>query len=131
MKLSLVDNKKFVTKLGGYLRKTKIDELPQIFNIFIGQMSFVGPRPLYPEYNARYSKVEKLRLNVKPGITGLAQINVIDNDNWKSKFKYDVFYVKHKSFAFDLYILCKTFKLYFELLTDKKQLKENHQRFKE
>lgn len=123
------NDNKIITKLGRFLRLLKIDELTQIFNIVIGQMSLVGPRPLYLEYSIKYSDFEMKRLNVKPGITGLAQIKVTDTDNWRHKFKYDVFYFKHKSVAFDLYILCKTFSFYLNILVGKKIIKENHNRF--
>ena len=124
-----LNQSKIPTKLGRFLRLLKIDELPQIINVILGQMSLVGPRPLYMSYNKKYSNFEIQRLNVKPGITGLAQIKVIDTNNWRSKFKYDVFYSKHKSISFDLYILCKTFFFYINILLGKKIIKENHNRF--
>ena len=127
MKIS--NNEKFVTKLGKIIRLLKIDELTQLFNVFLGQMSLVGPRPLYVEYNNKYSDFEIQRLNVKPGITGLAQIKVIDTNNWRSKFKYDVFYSKHKSISFDLYILCKTLFFYLNVVIGNKIIIENHNRF--
>ena len=126
--MKLNDNK-IITKLGRFLRLFKIDELTQIFNIVMGQMSLVGPRPLYLEYSIKYSDFEMNRLNVKPGITGLAQIKVTDTNNWRHKFKYDVFYTKHKSVAFDFYILCKTFFFYLNILVGRKIIKENHNRF--
>jgi lipopolysaccharide/colanic/teichoic acid biosynthesis glycosyltransferase len=92
-------------------------------------MSLVGPRPLYMSYNKKFSNFEMQRLNVKPGITGLAQIKVIDTNNWRSKFKYDVFYTKHKSISFDLYILCKTLSFYLNLVIGNKIIIENHNRF--
>ena len=123
------NHNKTITKLGGFLRFSKIDELTQIFNVVMGQMSLVGPRPLYPEYNAKYTNFEMKRLNVKPGITGLAQIKVTDTNNWRHKFKYDVFYADKKTVAFDFYILRKTFFFYLNILLGKKIIKENHDRF--
>ena len=124
-----LNHSKIPTKLGRFLRLLKIDELPQIFNVILGQMSLVGPRPLYMSYNKKFSNFEIQRLNVKPGITGLAQIKVIDTNNWRSKFKYDVFYSKHKSISFDLYILCKTLFFYLNVVISNKIIIENHNRF--
>ncbi len=131
MKFSSKDKNKIVTNLGKYIRKSKIDELPQIFNVLFGQMSLVGPRPLYLEYNSKYSKYEKLRLNNKPGITGLAQIKVLNRENWRAKFRYDIFYVKNRSLKLDLYIICKTFAFYLDLIVGRKVILESHKKFKE
>ena len=82
-----------ITFIGNFLRISKLDELPQIFNVFIGNMSFIGPRPLYLEFNQHLKKAHKLRLSIKPGITGLAQIRVKDSTDWNKKFNYDVIYI--------------------------------------
>jgi len=94
-----------ITKFGNFLRKTSIDELPEIFNILKGDMSFVGPRPLLMEYLNLYSEEEKLRHSVKPGITGWAQINGRNNIDWKQKLELDIWYVKNRNIILDLKII--------------------------
>ena len=110
-------------KLGNFLRKTGLDELPQLFNILKNNMSFVGPRPLLVEYLKKYSSHEKKRHLVKPGITGLAQVNPDPSGkkSWKKSIEYDIFYVSNISFTLDLKILFKTIGL---ILFKKKQYKD-------
>ena len=99
---------KSISRYGLFLRKTKLDELPQILNIIKGDLTLVGPRPLYTEYNKLYSKKHKLRLLLKPGITGWAQVNEFDNITWKEKFDLDVWYYHNKTIFIDLLIILKT-----------------------
>ena len=96
------------TKLGKFLRKTSIDELPELFNILKGDMSFIGPRPLLVRYLPYYSENERRRHSVRPGLTGLAQVNGRNTLNWEDKFRFDLQYVDNISFALDLKILLKT-----------------------
>ena len=98
-----------LTKLGVFVRKTSLDEIPQLFNVLKGDMSLIGPRPLLPEYLTLYTESQKKRHNVKPGITGWAQINGRNAISWEQKFEYDVWYVKNLSFFLDLKIFLKTF----------------------
>ena len=104
----LLDDSLRTTKIGKFLRKFSIDELPQIFNVLIGSMSFVGPRPLLPEYLSLYNKNQKKRHNVKPGITGLAQIMGRNNISWKQKFDFDIEYVRKQNFFLDVNIILKS-----------------------
>ena len=97
-----------MTKVGSFLRKTSIDELPQLFNVIRGEMSFIGPRPLLVRYLPYYTKEEKNRHNVMPGITGWAQVNGRNTISWEKKFKYDLEYVNNISFKFDLKIFFLT-----------------------
>ena len=110
-------------KLGDFLRKTGLDELPQLFNIFKNDMSFVGPRPLLIEYLNKYTTYEKKRHLVKPGITGLAQINPEPSGmkSWNKYIKLDIFYVNNVSIFLDFEILFKTVIL---VLFKKKQYKD-------
>lgn len=101
---NLLPNERRVSKVGDFIRKTSIDELPQLINVLKGDLSIVGPRPLHLEYNEE----QKKRLDVKPGITGWAQINGRNAISWENKFKLDVWYVKNQSFKVDMYILYKT-----------------------
>lgn len=94
-----------LTKTGTFLRKTSLDEIPQLFNIIKGEMSLVGPRPLLKEYLPLYSKEQYRRHDVRPGLTGWAQINGRNAISWQQKFIYDVWYVDHLSFALDVKIL--------------------------
>jgi lipopolysaccharide/colanic/teichoic acid biosynthesis glycosyltransferase len=96
------------TKLGRLLRKTSLDELPQLLNVIKGEMSFVGPRPEIPEITIFYDKNQKRRLLVKPGITGLAQVSGRSEIPYGLKVKYDLKYVERMSFLLDLKIVCKT-----------------------
>ena len=97
-----------ITPLGKIIRKLSLDELPQLINVLKGEMSFVGPRPLLPEYLPLYSKEQNKRHEVKPGITGWAQVNGRNTLSWQDKFKHDVYYVENQSFFLDLRILFKT-----------------------
>lgn len=97
-----------MTKIGNILRKTSIDELPQLFNIIKGEMSFIGPRPLLKEYLELYSPEQMRRHEVLPGISGWAQVNGRNTLTWEEKFAYDVYYVDHYSFKMDLKIFIKT-----------------------
>ena len=97
-----------LTPLGKLMRKLSIDELPQLINVFLGQMSFVGPRPLLIEYLPLYSEEQNRRHLVKPGITGWAQINGRNTISWEEKFKLDVHYVDHQSVSLDIKILVLT-----------------------
>lgn len=97
-----------MTKIGKILRKTSIDELPQLFNIIKGEMSFIGPRPLLKEYLELYSPEQMRRHDVLPGISGWAQVNGRNTLTWDEKFAYDVYYVNHYSFKMDLKIFIKT-----------------------
>jgi len=103
-----------LTKLGVFVRRTSLDEIPQLFNVLKGDMSLIGPRPLLPEYLSLYTEEQKKRHNVKPGITGWAQINGRNAISWKKKFDYDVWYVENLSFFFDLKIFLKTFTKVFK-----------------
>lgn len=108
-----IPEKKRQNCLGNFLRKTGLDELPQLFNVLTNTMSLVGPRPLLEEYLKKYSNYEKKRHLVKPGITGLAQVNPSPSGtkSWNKSIKLDIYYVTHISFLFDLKILLKTFKI--------------------
>ena len=97
-----------LTSIGKIMRKFSLDELPQLFNVLLGQLSFVGPRPLLMEYLPLYSPEQARRHDVKPGITGWAQINGRNAIEWEDKFKLDVWYVDHKSFLLDCKILALT-----------------------
>lgn len=97
-----------MTKIGKILRKTSVDELPQLFNIIKGEMSFIGPRPLLKEYLELYSPEQMRRHEVLPGISGWAQVNGRNTLTWEEKFAYDVYYVDHYSFKMDLKIFIKT-----------------------
>tara|TARA_Y200000002_G_C22581631_1_gene621125 strand:+ start:495 stop:1061 length:567 start_codon:yes stop_codon:yes gene_type:complete len=91
------------------LRKFKLDELPQLLNIIKGEISFVGPRPLYIKYIKLYNSSQIRRLDVKPGLTGLAQINGGNNLQWREKFEFDTYYAENHNFFLDIKILFKTF----------------------
>lgn len=106
---NLLPDKMRLTKLGKLVRATSIDELPQFINILKGDMSLIGPRPLLPEYVPLYDNNQKRRLNVRPGITGWAQIHGRNSLKLSKRFEYDVYYVEHQSFYLDLKIFWKTF----------------------
>lgn len=99
-----------LTSIGKFVRKTSIDEIPQLLNVIKGDMSIIGPRPLLPEYLALYSAEQQRRHEVKPGITGWAQVNGRNTIGWQQKFEYDVWYVDHVSFLLDLKIVGLTIK---------------------
>lgn len=97
-----------LTSIGRFIRKTSLDELPQLINVLKGDMSLVGPRPLLVEYLPLYNEHQKRRHEVKPGITGWAQVNGRNAISWKEKFELDVWYVDHCSFSLDMKILWLT-----------------------
>jgi lipopolysaccharide/colanic/teichoic acid biosynthesis glycosyltransferase len=99
-----------LTTVGAYVRRTSLDELPQLFNVLVGDMSLVGPRPLLVQYLTLYSKEQQRRHNVRPGITGWAQVNGRNAITWNEKFKFDIWYVENISLQLDLKILLLTFK---------------------
>jgi len=104
----LLPDEKRITAIGKIVRKTSLDEIPQLINVIKGDMSLVGPRPLLPQYIPLYNDFQRLRHNVKPGITGYAQVNGRNAIGWHDKFKLDVYYVQNQSFALDLKILFQT-----------------------
>jgi sugar transferase EpsL len=104
----LLSDAERLTPLGQFLRRFSLDELPQLLNVLKGELSLVGPRPLLMEYLPLYSKEQARRHNVRPGITGWAQVNGRNAISWEEKFKYDVWYVDHQSFWLDLKILWLT-----------------------
>ena len=97
-----------VTAVGGHLRRWSVDELPQLFNVFLGDMSLVGPRPALPDEAAKYAEHVRRRLVVKPGMTGLWQVNGRSDLSWDESVRLDLRYVENWSFALDLQILWKT-----------------------
>ena len=103
----LPDGKR-LTSIGKFIRKTSLDELPQLINVLKGDMSIIGPRPLLPEYLPLYNETQKKRHDVKPGITGWAQVNGRNAISWKKKFELDVWYVNNISFKLDVQIIGKT-----------------------
>ncbi|NRA73966.1 MAG: sugar transferase [Rickettsiales bacterium] len=105
----LLSDSKRLTKFGKFLRKYSLDELPELFNVMKGDMSLVGPRPLLMEYLPLYSKQQARRHEVKPGVTGWAQVNGRNSISWQEKLKLDVWYVNNQSFKLDLKIIFITF----------------------
>ncbi len=99
-----------LTKVGAFIRKTSIDELPQLINVLKGDMSLIGPRPLLPKYLPLYSEEQHRRHDVRPGITGWAQVNGRNNVTWTEKFKLDVWYVDHCTLWLDIKIIFMTVK---------------------
>jgi lipopolysaccharide/colanic/teichoic acid biosynthesis glycosyltransferase len=104
----LLPNHIRLTKFGKFLRSTSLDELPELFNILKGDMSFIGPRPLLVEYLPLYNEHQKKRHNVRPGLSGLAQVNGRNELTWEEKFDYDVKYVENVSFLLDIKLIFKT-----------------------
>src|ERR1700722_3685817 len=102
-----------LTKVGVVLRRFSLDELPQFWNVLIGDMSLVGPRPLLLEYLERYSPEQARRHEVRPGITGWAQINGRNALDWPERFRLDIWYVNHRSLPLDAKIIFKTLRLLF------------------
>lgn len=99
-----------LTRFGRLLRATSLDELPELWNVLKGEMSLVGPRPLLMEYLPLYTEEQRKRHDVRPGITGFAQVKGRNSLSWEDKFKYDVWYVEHQSLGLDLKILALTLK---------------------
>ncbi|WP_139855626.1 sugar transferase [Aequorivita sinensis] len=102
-----------LTKIGSFVRKTSLDEIPQLINVLKGDMSFIGPRPLLPEYLPLYNEIQRHRHDVKPGITGWAQVNGRNTVSWEKKFEYDVWYVNNQTFFLDVKIFFMTIKKVF------------------
>ena len=105
---NLLPDAERLTKFGKFLRSTSLDEIPELWNVLKGEMSLVGPRPLLVSYLTKYNEYEKRRHEVKPGITGWAQINGRNNTTWEERFKNDIYYVENISFKLDLKIIIKT-----------------------
>lgn len=110
---NLLSDAERLTKIGSFVRKSSLDELPQLLNVIKGDMSLIGPRPLLPQYLELYSDLQKRRHEVKPGITGWAQVNGRNAINWEEKFKLDVWYVDHISLVLDFKIIRLTIKKVF------------------
>lgn len=106
----LLSDAERLTKVGSLVRKTSLDEIPQLLNVLNGDMSLIGPRPLLPEYLPLYNDFQKQRHNVKPGITGWAQVNGRNAISWEEKFELDVWYVNHVTMLIDLKIVFLTLK---------------------
>jgi len=102
-----------LTPIGAFVRKTSLDEIPQLINVLKGDMSIIGPRPLLPQYLSLYNDEQKKRHNVRPGITGWAQVNGRNAISWQKKFELDVWYVEHVSFLTDCKVFFTTFKKVF------------------
>lgn len=105
---NLLSDAQRLTKIGSFVRKTSLDEIPQLLNVLKGDMSLIGPRPLLVHYLDLYSEFQNRRHEVKPGITGWAQVNGRNAISWEKKFELDVWYVDHISFVLDVKILFKT-----------------------
>jgi len=105
---NLLPDKDRITAVGKFVRKTSLDELPQLFNVLKGDMALVGPRPLLPEYLPYYTERERLRHTVRPGITGWAQVNGRSNITWDKKLECDAYYAEHLSLGMDIKILFMT-----------------------
>jgi len=110
---NLLPDEHRLTKIGKFVRKTSLDEIPQLLNVIKGDMSLIGPRPLLPEYLPLYSETQNRRHEVKPGITGWAQVNGRNAISWEQKFEYDVWYVDNVSIILDFKILFMTIKKVF------------------
>ncbi|MBS9768364.1 MAG: sugar transferase [Flavobacteriaceae bacterium] len=110
---NLLPDAERLTKVGVFVRKTSLDEIPQLLNVIKGDMSLIGPRPLLPQYLPLYNDEQRKRHNVRPGITGWAQINGRNAISWQQKFDYDVWYVENVSFILDVKILLLTVKKVF------------------
>jgi lipopolysaccharide/colanic/teichoic acid biosynthesis glycosyltransferase len=110
---NLLSDEYRLTKIGAFVRKTSLDEIPQLLNVLKGNMSLIGPRPLLPEYLPLYNESQRRRHEVKPGITGWAQVNGRNAISWTQKFEYDVWYVDNLSFLLDFKILFLTIKKVF------------------
>jgi lipopolysaccharide/colanic/teichoic acid biosynthesis glycosyltransferase len=110
---NLLSDAERLTAIGSFVRKTSLDEIPQLFNVLKGDMSIIGPRPLLVEYLPLYNEVQKRRHQVKPGITGWAQINGRNAISWEDKFTLDVHYVENQSILLDLKIIFLTIKKVF------------------
>tara|TARA_R110000850_G_scaffold80947_2_gene174065 strand:- start:60350 stop:60976 length:627 start_codon:yes stop_codon:yes gene_type:complete len=109
----LLPDSERLTKIGAFVRKTSLDEIPQLLNVIKGDMSLIGPRPLLVQYLPLYNETQKQRHNIRPGITGWAQINGRNAISWSQKFEYDVWYVTNCSFLLDIKILFLTVKKVF------------------
>lgn len=107
---NLLSDKDRLNRYGKFLRKTSLDELPELFNILVGHMSIVGPRPLLVRYLTRYNEEQRHRHDVRPGLTGYAQAHGRNSVSWEDKFAMDVWYVKHISFYLDVQIIIDTIK---------------------
>lgn len=105
---NLLSDAERLTPVGAFVRKTSLDEIPQLLNVIKGDMSLIGPRPLLVEYLPLYNEVQRRRHEVRPGITGWAQVNGRNAISWEEKFRYDIWYVDNISFLLDLKILFKT-----------------------
>lgn len=112
--IDILSDEERLTKFGRFLRASSLDELMELWNIFIGDMSIVGPRPLATIYLPYYTKEEMRRHDVRPGLTGMAQVNGRNTASWEKRFEYDVFYVDHCSFLLDLKILFQTVAVVFK-----------------
>ncbi|WPO82007.1 sugar transferase [Chryseobacterium sp. JJR-5R] len=110
---NLLSDAQRLTPVGAFVRKTSLDELPQLINVLKGDMSLIGPRPLLPEYLSLYNEFQSRRHEVRPGITGWAQVNGRNSISWQKKFEYDVWYVDHLSLSLDLKIFFLTIKKVF------------------
>ena len=109
----LLPDSERLTEIGAFVRKTSLDEIPQLINVLKGEMSLIGPRPLLPEYLKLYNDVQRRRNEVKPGITGWAQVNGRNTISWEQKFEYDVWYVNNISLILDIKIVLLTIKKVF------------------
>lgn len=111
---NLLSDAERLTSVGAFVRRTSLDEIPQLINVLKGDMSLIGPRPLLPQYLPLYSPTQARRHEVRPGITGWAQVNGRNAISWEKKFELDVWYVDHVSFATDLKVFFTTFKKVFK-----------------
>ncbi|HEV8084313.1 MAG TPA: sugar transferase [Chitinophagaceae bacterium] len=110
----LLPDAKRLSLIGRFIRKTSLDEIPQLLNVITGDMSLIGPRPLLVEYLSLYNDLQKKRHNVKPGITGWAQVNGRNALSWEKKFEFDIWYVNNLSFLLDIKICLLTVKKVFQ-----------------